>query len=160
MAERPIANPTVLAVSAFAEDRRSLRRIFDHSHWKLQFTRTYPQTQTALRASSVGVVISESLLCDGHRWTDLLSEMQEMKYPPPLIVADRLADESLWAEVLNLGGFDLLAKPFEEKEVLHAVSTACRRCESERRTAALRKPGGTAEGGGARGTKARAFGGR
>jgi DNA-binding response OmpR family regulator len=53
--------------------------------------------------------------------------MQTLDYPPPLIVSDRLADERLWAEVLNLGAYDLLAMPFDAKEVLHAVSAA-RRC--------------------------------
>ncbi len=31
----------------------------------------------------------------------------------PLIVTDRLANEALWSEVLNLGGYDVVAKPFE-----------------------------------------------
>jgi len=39
-------------------------------------------------------------------------------------VADRLADDALWAGVLNLGGYDVLAKPFNAKEVLHAVTAA------------------------------------
>ena len=43
---------------------------------------------------------------------------------PPLIVADHLGDERLWAEVLNLGCYDLLLKPFEAKEVLRVVSAA------------------------------------
>ncbi len=143
MAEGPIPNRTVLAVFSFAEDRYSLQTIFGCSHWnlQLQFTRSFPETEIALKLSSFEVVISESRLCDGYRWTDLLHVMQKLQYPPPLIVADRLADESLWAEVLNLGGFDLLTKPFDEKEVMHAVSTARRRYENELRMAALRQPG-------------------
>jgi DNA-binding NtrC family response regulator len=41
-----------------------------------------------------------------------------------LIVTDRLADERLWAEVLNLGGYDLLLKPFDPEELLRVVSSA------------------------------------
>ena len=41
-----------------------------------------------------------------------------------LIVTDRLADERLWAEVLNLGGYDLLLKPFDPEEVLRVVNSA------------------------------------
>jgi DNA-binding response OmpR family regulator len=57
--------------------------------------------------------------------------MLEMEDPPPLIVADRIAEDRLglrhrtWA-------YDLLAKPFEAKEVWHAVITACRRHENEK----------------------------
>jgi DNA-binding response OmpR family regulator len=61
-----------------------------------------------------------------------------MDCPPPLIVSDRLADEQLWAEVLSLGGYDLLMKPFDAKEVHHAVSTACRRAEHVMAIAKLR----------------------
>ena len=41
-----------------------------------------------------------------------------------LIVTSRLADASLWAEVLNLGGYDLLAKPFNRQEVRHVLTSA------------------------------------
>jgi DNA-binding response OmpR family regulator len=131
MAEKPIANQTVLAVFPLGEDRALLTRIFAGSNWRVRFTRALWETQTALSASP-GVVISESCLSDGHCWKDLLLELQKMEDPPPLIVAGRLADERLWVEVLNLGAYDLLATPFDTKEVLHAVSTACRRCENER----------------------------
>jgi hypothetical protein len=73
----------------------------------LSFARDFPDTQTTLRRSVPGVVVSESRLADGHCWKDLLYEMGKMEDPPPLIVADRLADDHLWAEVLNFGAFDL-----------------------------------------------------
>jgi hypothetical protein len=41
-----------------------------------------------------------------------------------MIVTSRLADERLWAEVLNLGGYHLLAKPFDASEVVRVVGTA------------------------------------
>jgi len=45
--------------------------------------------------------------------------------PPLLIVASRLADERLWAEVLNLGGYDVLLKPFEPAELRRVIGNAC-----------------------------------
>jgi len=140
VAEKPITNQTIVGVFPVGEDRTSLIDIFSRSKWELQFTCTLRETGAALSVSP-GVVISEAQLPDGHSWSDLLYEMQKMECPPPLIVADRLADEHMWAEVLNLGGHDLLAKPFDAKEVLHAVSTACRRTENEQEMARIRKPG-------------------
>jgi hypothetical protein len=35
-----------------------------------------------------------------------------------------LADERLWAEVLNLCGYDVLATPFHADEVLCSISSA------------------------------------
>jgi hypothetical protein len=46
--------------------------------------------------------------------------------PIPLIVASRLADDKLWAEVLNLGGSDVLALRFDHDEVIRSVSLAWR----------------------------------
>ena len=50
--------------------------------------------------------------------------------PDGLLIVDtvlsmsRLADEALWAEVLNLGGYDLLASPFDPIEVDRVVTLA------------------------------------
>jgi hypothetical protein len=37
--------------------------------------------------------------------------------PPELIVASRAADDSLWAEVVTFGGYDVLPQPFERDEL-------------------------------------------
>jgi hypothetical protein len=55
----------------------------------------------------------------------MLAEIRSERVPPELIVADRLADSALWAEVMNLGSYDLLITPFEAAEVLRVVSMAC-----------------------------------
>jgi FixJ family two-component response regulator len=44
--------------------------------------------------------------------------------PPKLIVASSGADSALWAEVINLGGYDVLAKPWSDRELFLAVSQA------------------------------------
>lgn len=136
----PIADQIILAVFPAEEDRALLTGVFCHSNWKLRFTGGFQETQIALRKFRVGVLICDGRLPDGHCWKDLLRETQSLKHAPRLIVADRLADERLWGEVLNLGAYDLLTKPFNEEEVLHTVSTARRQFEDEQRRAALPKP--------------------
>ena len=44
--------------------------------------------------------------------------------PTFLIVTSLLADEHLWAEALNIGAYDVLAKPFDRKEVIRIFSLA------------------------------------
>jgi DNA-binding response OmpR family regulator len=44
-----------------------------------------------------------------------------------LIVTSRLADEQLWAEALNLGAHDVLAKPYDHREVTWALYAAWQR---------------------------------
>jgi DNA-binding response OmpR family regulator len=72
------------------------------------------------------VAICESDLPDGS-WKDLLAHLADMNRPPLLIVTSRLADEVLWSEVLNLGGYNVLAKPLVETEVRHVLDNAWRR---------------------------------
>jgi FixJ family two-component response regulator len=43
---------------------------------------------------------------------------------PSLIVVSKLADDRLWAEALNLGAWDVLAKPFNHIEVIRSVKSA------------------------------------
>ena len=69
------------------------------------------------------IVVCERYQVDGN-WQDLLNGAQELELPSSLIVCSSLADEYLWAEVLNLGGCDVLVKPFEDHEVLRAAYMA------------------------------------
>jgi DNA-binding response OmpR family regulator len=43
-----------------------------------------------------------------------------------MLVVSRHADERLWAEVLNLGGLDVLSLPFNRDELGWALSSALR----------------------------------
>jgi DNA-binding response OmpR family regulator len=81
-----------------------------------------------LRDQSVPVLLCECALADGN-WEDLLKAVAELPAPPKVIVYSRLADESLWAKVLNLGGFDVLMTPFEPEEVLRVAFAAWSRWE-------------------------------
>jgi DNA-binding response OmpR family regulator len=68
------------------------------------------------------------VLCDGElpagSWREILGHVALSPEPPILIVASRLADDFLWAEVLNLGGYDVLSKPFNDQEVRRVIGAA------------------------------------
>jgi len=46
-------------------------------------------------------------------------------------VTSREPDERLWAEVLNMGRYDVLTKPVEKNELIRAVSRAWQSWEDE-----------------------------
>ena len=85
----------------------------------------------------MAIVVCESTL-PGGTWRDVLRHINECLDPPVLIVTSRLANEYLWAEVLNLGGYDVLAKPFDKQEVLWVLERGaeeplrCRRAGPDR----------------------------
>jgi hypothetical protein len=152
-----IGNPTLLAVLPYVEDCVSLDAIFGRSKWDLQFTGTFKEARTAPNAFSFRAVICESCLSDGHCWKELLREIQRiMADPPALIVADRKADEILWADVLNLSGRDLIAKSFDAREVFRVVIVASAISESEKLMARPWKRSASAEHRGVLASPARA----
>ena len=58
-------------------------------------------------------------------WQELLQDVSELPPPRPrFVIASRLADDRLWSEALNLGAYNVLAKPFDSKEVFWVVSHA------------------------------------
>lgn len=116
----------ILLVSAYAGDHDSLQSIFRGSRWQLQGARTVSDGLKSIRRhhAEIPVVICQHSLPDGD-WKHLLTQMDTMAVQPSLIVCSRLADERLWAEVLNLGAFDLLlGAPFEPEEVLRVTASA------------------------------------
>ncbi len=130
MENRPLV---LLAIPGGEGERDFLGNLSTESGWELHLARTFQEAVTVMQTQRAGVVLSETRFADGHCWRDLLKEIQRHEFPPMLIVADRLADERLWSEVLSLGGYDLLLKPFEPEEVLHVVKSAWRSWQLARR---------------------------
>ncbi|SRR5579871_211761 len=87
--------------------------------------RTFLEARTVLLQNLVPVVVADSGLADGCR-KDVLCAVGSSQHPPRLVIASQLADAHLWAEVLNLGGYDVLSKPFDATEVNRAVDSALR----------------------------------
>lgn len=121
---------TVLVVSPIEDDHFELRRLLRDPQWRVLPAQTLQQAWLALRQQHVDIVITECSFPDGLSWRDLLEEVHEADRPQPLIVASHRADECLWAEVLNLGGYDLLMKPFHASEVLRVLEMAARHARS------------------------------
>ena len=113
----------ILAVNLCKQDCRFLRTIFSNLPWRLASVATLAEGVRQAKSQSVPVIVCERDLPDGN-WKHLLDKVGMLAQPPRLIVASRFADERLWAEVLNLGGHDVLVTPFDADEVHRVVSYA------------------------------------
>ena len=128
---------TVLVVSPFGEDQLGgcLREVFRHSlfrdfNWRMQEAQTYQEALECVRRSSIPVVISWCDLRDINwkdLWKHLLRQVTLLTRPPLLIVSYQPVSHCFWSEVLNLGGYDVLVKPFEPWDVFRLVSLAWER---------------------------------
>ncbi|MDW8129310.1 MAG: hypothetical protein RMI94_02100 [Bryobacterales bacterium] len=100
-----------------------LRHLFSHSNWILYTARGCAEAADLLQRRPIPLILCDFELADG-TWRDMLRVLAELPEPSLLIVTSRTADEYLWAEVLNLGGYDVLLKPYDAQEVVRVVSLA------------------------------------
>jgi DNA-binding response OmpR family regulator len=114
---------SALAISRSVEELALLEDRFKEARWKLYVARTYREALAELGRIRVPVVLCECQLPDGN-WKDVLGRLAPMIERPRLIVFARKADDGLWADVLNLGAFDLLTTPFREPELVFAIGSA------------------------------------
>ncbi len=63
-------------------------------------------------------------------WHEALKQLLRRQPEARVIFLSRLADEHMWIQMLNCGGFDLLVKPFRPMEILSVVGSALRRPRS------------------------------
>lgn len=123
----------VLSISPMEEDHFFLRKTLDSLQGTLDPIRTFTLNPCATLASglaALGIRHFEVVVCERDlppgSWKDVLDQVTMLPDPPSLIVTSRLADDRLWAEALNLGAYDVLAKPFDRIEVMRVVSGAWR----------------------------------
>ncbi|MDX2152927.1 MAG: response regulator [Bryobacteraceae bacterium] len=134
----PAEQISLLVVSPEEQDLTAVRSVFHHHTWKVQRGSSLGEARASLTASSV--VLCERELPDGS-WKDVLGELERIGSPAALVVISGQADELLWAEVLNMGGYDVLPKPLDKTEVTRVVGMAWRHAEGLRRkTAATYRP--------------------
>lgn len=122
---------TVLSIAPLGEEHISLKEILAvpdaapglGGAWIVEPSFTNRAAMERLRAAIIPVV-----LCDNDHqpdeWKEMLDHINRLPEAPCLIVTSRQADDRLWVEALNLGAYDVLAKPFDRSEVLRTLSNA------------------------------------
>jgi hypothetical protein len=121
---------TILVVSGSEENQfgRYLQKIFCHPiyryfQWSMHQVQTCREAFQFLLKKPVPLIISWNHLPDG-TWRDLLRQTAVMIRPPLLIVSYQPVGRYLWSEILNLGGYDVLVKPFGPPDVFRQITLA------------------------------------
>jgi DNA-binding NtrC family response regulator len=109
----------ILAVSPDTEDPKFVEASMPG--WSVRRAQSCDEAVTILNSCAFDVVLCERDLPDGG-WHDLLNLVRGLRQAPPVVVMSRTADESMWAEVLSCGGFDLLMKPLETSDLQRLAS--------------------------------------
>ena len=111
----------LLFVSPYPQDARSLAQMLD-SH--VVHVSGLKDAASKLETGTFEVVLTEANLEDG-TWLDVLRLTRSLHLE--LVVTDPWAGAQFWAEVINLGAYDLLAQPFHKTEVRHLIASASSR---------------------------------
>lgn len=122
---------TILSISPSNEDFAALAPILDRSNctsctdarWRLETAPTIESGLSALRKSRIPIVLCEKDMLPVS-WPAFLEGSETLPEPPFLIITSRLADELFWAEALARGAYDVIAKPFDGKEVVRVLNLA------------------------------------
>jgi len=119
-------NIAILLVTPSAEDESTVRTIMKTpAISKISRCNGVEETLQELQSISPAVVLCERDLSDGS-WKAILGACEALEKSPLVVVVSRHADDHLWVEVLNLGGYDVLSKPFDATEVTRVVASSCR----------------------------------
>lgn len=122
---------TVVLVGFLKQEEDFLQNLLDRAAWPMAHDCTWSTLSKPSVAATLIAVHHDRIpivLCDRDLqpevWKELLTEFGCLPEPPCLIVTSRLADDFLWAEALNLGAYDVLARPFDTAEVVRSIGLA------------------------------------
>jgi len=113
---------TVLSISADPAHHAELQRALS-SEWRLRSCAGFLRALSELRRSRAPLVLWD---CDSmpSSWRGALAKISFRRNAPSMILTSRAAGASLWAEALNLGAWDVLARPFDAAEVSRVLAAA------------------------------------
>ncbi len=117
--------PEVLFVSPRVADAGRLAELLSPLDISLDHVPNLRSAERSLRCGNYRAILTEEVLADGE-WTQVLALVREIAPGMEVLVTARLADARLWAEVLNLGAFDLVPQPFYAAEVRRIFENVCR----------------------------------
>ena len=114
-----------LLIGEYDDSRLLIHEIFRDCGWRLIEARDRKAALEHLDRERIHVVITN---CEtaGSTWRHWLRILSQRVRPPQLIVTSRKADDHLWSEVLNCGGYDVLPEPFRRDEIERVVASARR----------------------------------
>lgn len=112
---------TVLAMTASRTDAALLRGILDGTGWELRIADDLEVAVAILGARAASIVLFDRDL-PSVDWRQAIGKLSDGNRR--IILASFVADDYLWEEVIHCGGYDVIAKPLREDEVIHMIQFA------------------------------------
>jgi DNA-binding response OmpR family regulator len=101
----------------------ALNQIFQKNGWEFITTEDLGEAREAIRSTPTPIVILDRDLA-GPDWRPAVRRLASEPNAPSIILASHVVDDYLLEEVIQQGGYDVIAKPFREQEVTRAIEFA------------------------------------
>jgi CheY-like chemotaxis protein len=110
----------VIALAASGQDRRLLSEVASDQGWQMNFADTRHEARELLNRQGSPIVLCACEMPGGD-WRETIKTVTSSPVSPYTILVSRAADEYLWNDFIQLGGFDILTTPLREADVLRAI---------------------------------------
>jgi DNA-binding NtrC family response regulator len=105
------------------QDRSLITKVCEGNQWDVFFANTCDEARQMAEKIKPQIILLDRDMADGD-WRHALSAFSSASSGACTILISRVADDYLWNEVVCNGGYDVLAKPLREQDVLRAVRLA------------------------------------
>lgn len=119
---------TVCGLVMDERDRATLSAIEDQGQWRVRLDDPYDRggqlraANSLLQIESPIIIWDRDLPCED--WRDEVHKLSSLPHKPCVLLLSRVVDDYLWNEVVSCGGYDVLAKPLKDVDVVRAVRLA------------------------------------
>ena len=118
----------VVIVTSRGEDVPELRALLLDSPWELTAVPQIEDAAAALRAASAPILLFDRDAAAS--WQDTVKRFVKSRRNTCVVLLSNVADQYLWDEVVQQGGFDLLPRPFRKEQVLSTLVFAYAHCRT------------------------------
>jgi DNA-binding response OmpR family regulator len=105
------------------DDYLTLRALLQGTQWMPIQAANWSDTVILARQVDARVILYDRNL-PGLKWQKGISQLVGASSTPCLILLSDVSDPYLWDELIQHGGFDVLTRPFQRKEVLAMLDFA------------------------------------
>jgi FixJ family two-component response regulator len=119
----------VLIVTSRTGDVEELKSILCETPWELTDASHVEDLPATLKGAAVPILLFDRDTA-GASWQVAIRRLIKTRRGACVVLLSNVSDQYLWDEVVQHGGFDLLARPFRKEQVLSTLMFAYAHCRT------------------------------
>jgi len=119
----------LLIATSRADDMSELKNLLRETEWELIGVSDLEHAAAALAAAKLPILLFDRDSA-GAGWPAAIKQLIETRRSACVVLLSNVCDQYLWDEVVQHGGFDVLARPFRKERVLSTLTFAAMHCRT------------------------------